>query len=121
MYTLYAVRSKDGKFYKSRGLGSGYRWVDKLSDAKIYGKIGPAKAVITYWAKNYPKHGIPLLVEIGVCEDNMSVVNQEDRVSKVVERDRLRKIKYDADRLERQKANLQEQIDKLNKQKDNLF
>ena len=76
---LYAVRGKDGKWYKSRGQsGSGPRWVDGVNLAKIYTKPGPAKAVITWWSKNFPNFGTPDLVEITARE--VKVIDQEDRV-----------------------------------------
>ena len=84
---FYAVRSQDGKWFRSKGLyGNGDSWVDDLTKAKIYSKPGPAKSQITFWAKNYPEYGIPDLVRIttGVCE----FLDQTDRVT-----DRVKKIK----------------------------
>lgn len=73
MQTFYAVRNKKGKFFRSRGIGYGDRWVDNLSDAKVYGKIGPAKGAVTYWAKSFPEYGVPDIVEITVTEDNIKI------------------------------------------------
>ena len=84
---FYAVRSKDGKQFRSKGYGgSGESWVDDVTKAKIYSKVGPAKTQITFWAKKYPEYGIPDLVRIttGVCE-------YLDQTERVVER--IRKIK----------------------------
>lgn len=62
---LYAVRSKDGKWLRSKGQnGYGNSWVDKFADAKVWNKPRSAKAQITYWANNYPQYGVPDLVEI---------------------------------------------------------
>jgi hypothetical protein len=61
---FYAVRSKDGKWLRAKGYGgSGKSWVDEMSKAKIYANPGPAKAQITFWAKNYPEYGVPELVQ----------------------------------------------------------
>lgn len=80
--TLYAVRSQDGKWYKSRGQsGSGPRWVDGVDAAKIYTRPGPAKSVVTWWSINYPKYGVPDIVEI--TAKDAKIVSQSDRVKKV--------------------------------------
>jgi hypothetical protein len=79
---FYAVRSRDGKWLRKKGyMGGGNSWVDNITNAKIYGKPGPAKAQITFWANNYPEHGIPDLVLItsGVC----NYLDQSDRVKKL--------------------------------------
>lgn len=60
---LYAVRSKDGKYLRTKGFGGyGESWVPDLSTAKIYTKPGPAKAQITYWGTKYPEFGVPDLL-----------------------------------------------------------
>lgn len=80
---LYAVRNQEGKFFRSKGYG-GYEdsWVDSINRAKIYPRIGSAKSVVTFWADNYPKFGIPDIVELRVTES--VVLNQKERFSKVV-------------------------------------
>ena len=78
---FYAVRSKDGKWLRKKGYGgSGESWVEDISIARIWGKPGPAKAQITWWATNYPKYGVPDLVRIttGKCE----FLDQTERVEK---------------------------------------
>lgn len=63
--SFYAVKSTDGKWFRSKGyMGSGNSWVDDIRKAKIYANPGPAKAQITFWATNYPKYGVPELVKI---------------------------------------------------------
>lgn len=81
---FYAVRSQDGKWFRSKGQHS-YRpssWVDNITEAKIYSKPGPAKAQVTFWAKNYPEFGVPHLVRIttGECQ----YLDQGERVTKVL-------------------------------------
>ncbi len=55
MPTLYLVRNKEGKYFRTKGYGGhGKSWVDGMETAKIYGKIGPARATVTFFATNYP-------------------------------------------------------------------
>jgi len=76
---LYAVRSQDGKWMRTRGYGGGGRsWVDDITDAKLYGKPGPARARITWWAKHHPQYGVPELVVLHVTAG--TVVDETDRV-----------------------------------------
>ncbi len=83
---LYAVRSKDGKWYCSRGYGGGgSKWVDDINDAKLYSRIGQAKSQVTYWAKHYPEYGVPTLVHI-TCEPELEFIDQEARVAKALKK-----------------------------------
>ena len=87
---FYAVRSRDGKWLRSKGLyGSGDSWVEDLSKAKFYSKPGPAKSQITFWSKNYPEFGIPDLVRIttGVCEYLDQTDRVKERILKIKERE----------------------------------
>lgn len=62
---LYAVRSKDGKWLRSKGYGGGGpNWIDSFDRAKIWTKAAPAKSQITTWARLYPQFGVPDLVLI---------------------------------------------------------
>lgn len=82
---FFAVRSKDGKWLRSKGYGGGGEsWVTDITKAKIYGRIGPARAQVTFWAKNYPEFGIPDIVHIstGQCH----ILSEEDRVVKAIEK-----------------------------------
>ena len=88
---LYAVRSQDGKWLRSKGLnGHGEKWVDDLSKAKIYTKPGPAKSQITYWGNQYPEYGVPDLVRIttGICE----FLDQKTRVAEVLYKNKIKEL-----------------------------
>lgn len=94
---FYAVRSQDGKWFRSKGLyGSGNSWVEDLTKAKIYSKPGPAKSQITFWAKNYPEFGIPDLVRIttGVCEYLDQTERVKDRIQKIKQKEIEDKIRH---------------------------
>lgn len=96
---LYVVRSKDGKYFKSKGYGGyGSSWKDNIDQAKIYTSPRGARGQITFWATHYPQYGIPDLIELLVTEDNMRVVNESGRIDKV----KARKEKEEKERLERE-------------------
>ena len=81
--SLYAVRSKDGKFFKNIGYGGGggkKSWVDSLDKAKIYAKIGQARSRVTFWEKNYPEYGRPDLIELVV--EKINVIDDTEVIKK---------------------------------------
>ena len=79
--TLYAVRSQDGKYLRSKGYeGSGECWVTDINKAKLYSKIGPAHSQVTWWANAYPKFGIPVIVPFIATPGEP--IDQTDRVKK---------------------------------------
>jgi hypothetical protein len=85
---FYAVRSKDGKWLRSKGYnGYGDSWVDDIMKAKIWMRPGAAKAQVTFWANSYPQYGIPDLVQItsGVC----NYLDQTERVAEVKRKKRI--------------------------------
>lgn len=100
---FYAVRSKDGKWFRSKGydysgMNSKKSWVDNIVDAKIYAKPGPAKAQVTFWATNYPQFGVPDLVQITVGK--CIYLDQEDRVKKVQHKKAIENTEYEIRKFE---------------------
>ena len=97
---FYAVRSQDGKWFRSKGYGGvGESWVEDITKAKIYSKPGPAKSQVTFWAKNYPEFGVPYLVRIttGVCEYLDQTERVKDRIFKIKQKeleDKIRNAEY---------------------------
>lgn len=78
---FYAIRSKDGKWFRAKGYnGHGDNWVDSVSKAKIYTKIGAARGQITWWANNYPQFGIPNLIEL-FCDKGI-ILDESERIKK---------------------------------------
>lgn len=60
---FFVVRSSSGQFFRSKGQNySRSSWVDDIKDAKVYTKIGPAKAQATWWTRNFPDFGVPDVV-----------------------------------------------------------
>jgi hypothetical protein len=82
---LYAVRNKDGEFFRAKGFGGhGETWVDSLKKARIYSKPGPARAQVTFFANRWPEYGVPELVELRVTE--VVTLNEDVRVKKSMNR-----------------------------------
>lgn len=45
---FYIVMNSDGQFFRAKGRGGyGQTWVEDPNKARIYAKIGPARAAIT--------------------------------------------------------------------------
>lgn len=111
LLTMYAVRSKDGKWFRRKGYsGYGDSWVDDIKRARIYGKPGPARAQITFWAENYPSHGVPDLVALKVTD--MEVLDEAQRLEKKHKREEkaagVRRMKMASERLETAKKEFEE-------------
>lgn len=82
---LYVVRNSDGKFFRAKGYrGYGESWVDSVNEAKIYGKIGGARGVITFFSKNYPEFPTPELIRLTVTDS--FVMDEKSRVQKAKEK-----------------------------------
>jgi hypothetical protein len=118
---LYAVRNKEGKWFRNKGFsydgsGTGKKsWVDDLKSAKIYPRIGQAKSRCTFFSKAYPQYGTPDLIELHVTE--VKVVDQTKRVEKAIMADKKRKAKQEAKykqwRLDQAKKELESAQEKL--------
>jgi hypothetical protein len=72
---FYAIRSQDGKFFRSKGYGynatNGVNWVDEISKARIYTRPAPAKSRITWFFKKFPEYGKADLIELHVTNINI--------------------------------------------------
>lgn len=89
---LYAVQNHEGKFLRSKGYcGSGKSWVDTLETAKIYGKIGPARGRVTWFANHCKDYPIPKLVAL-----HISKVEELDETERI-EKKKQDKIRRDAE------------------------
>lgn len=119
--TLYAVRNKEGKWFRSKGMnGYGESWVEDINKAKIYPKIGQARSRVTYWSNAFPKYGIPDLVKINAT--SFEIVEETTRVNKAKERKEkqekeraLRQKQRDLEYAQRQLKEAQETLSRLNK------
>lgn len=77
--TLYTVQNSDGKFILSKG-----RWTNDITKAKIYSRLGPARSVITFFAKHYPEFPVLKLIKFNITE--YETVDDSERVEKALEK-----------------------------------
>lgn len=119
---LFVVRNAKGQYFRAKGFsGSGESWVNDINKAKIYGKIGGARGTVTYFAQD-TKYPVPEIVKLTVT--GMEVIDEKDRVEKVLakkarEKDEQekRRAKRDLEDAERRLADAQRNLDKLKKKK----
>ena len=106
---FYAVRSKDGKWFRSKGYGGyGTSWIDNLNGARIYNKPGYARAIVTYFAKHHPSYGYANIVEFTVIGTRIIDVEQEvkDNIKKKEQRKAKQKISHKQNELKRKREEL---------------
>src|SRR5579885_1835112 len=78
---FYLVRNQDGKWLRTKGYGGvGECWTDDVKRAKVYGRIGPARAQVSFWANHYPKYGVPDIVKLEIS--GFTIINEADRIKK---------------------------------------
>ncbi len=94
---LYAVRNKEGKFFKSIGYGhgssGGKSWVDGLDTAKLYTKVGQAKSRVTFFFKAYPQFGCPDIVEFTIDVEKGVVLDMMKDTTKKIKNSKKSEIK----------------------------
>ena len=82
---IYAVRNKDGKFFRPIGYGGyGQNWVDSIEKDKLYTKIGQAKSRVTFFTRNYPNFKSPDLLEFDLGEP--TVLDMKDYAQKAIKK-----------------------------------
>lgn len=72
--TFYAIRRKDGKFFKKYSSTYNDNFIDNIGKAKIYTKPGPAKSRITVLSKRHPLEEKADLVELHIT--NISIFDE---------------------------------------------
>ncbi len=116
---LYVVRNKEGKFFRRKGYGgSGNSWVDDVALARFYVKIGGARAIVGFYASNYPAFGVPDIVKLTASESE--VLDETERVKKSLAKKQkakeeadLRNKKYALDRAQADFEKAKKDLDKL--------
>jgi len=115
--TLYAVRNKEGKWFRRKGYGGyGETWTEDFSAARVYNKPGPARGVVSWFANRYPEYGAPDLVALKISE--VVVLDEAERVKtkresraarekKADERRAKEKLEYAQREYDKAKANLE--------------
>ena len=116
---LYVVRNKEGKFFRRKGYGgSGNSWVEDVALARFYVKVAGARAIVGYYASNYPQYGVPDIVKLTANETE--VLDESERVKKSLEKKRkreeeaiLRQKKYALDRAKADFEKAKSDLDRL--------
>lgn len=115
---FFAVRNQDGKFFHGVGMsGAGKTWVDDITKAKIYPKIGQARARVTWFKTHYPEYATADIIKI--IADRAEILNESERVQKTIKSKEEKELKRKKERLERELKYTQAEYEKLgNKLKD---
>ncbi len=113
---LYVVMNSTGQFFRAKGYGGyGSTWVNDIKKAKTYGKIGQARARVTWFFNTYPEYSPPAILKLSV--NSFEILNELDRVLKV----QKTKIQKEAERKAKQaKSNLEYAQRNLEKAKQEL-
>lgn len=78
---FFAIRNREGQWFHRKGYsGYGETWREDVLEARIYNKIGHARAQVTYFARRWPSFGIPEIVVFKIGET--AVINEEERIKK---------------------------------------
>lgn len=117
---LYLIKSKDGKYYRSKGYGGyGNNWVDKPEQAKIFTRLGTARQIVSWWANAYPEFGAPQLVKLIVTKEEAIPVDLNEIKRNKLKRElatEKRSLKWKQQRSLGESNETQRNIDKLEKQ-----
>lgn len=78
---LYVVMNSSGSFFRAKGYGGyGDTWVNDISKAKTYGKIGPARSRVTWFSNTYPQYPPPAIIKLKVS--SFEIMQENERVQK---------------------------------------
>jgi len=121
LLTLYAVRNKKGEWFRTKGYGgSGQSWVSDIKRARIYGKLGPARSIVTFFTSNWPEYGIPDIIQFDIKE--FIVMDEIERVRKSIKSKqekevtkKIRDLNYRMRVMGTEKENLQKTEESLKK------
>ena len=109
---LYVVCNRDGQYLRSKGYGgSGDKWIDDIRKARIYPRIGTARAQVTWFANNYPQYGVPKILKL-TCTA-MEILEETERVSKSQKAKAKRELEYELRHKEAMKKGLQAEAKKI--------
>jgi hypothetical protein len=110
--TIYAVRNREGRYFRAKGYGGGGdSWVDGLETARLYVKLGPARSVVSWFAKHHPTFGVPLIVEFTATETG--TVDESERVAKGIARREAREAKWRAYRASEERKRDERELERL--------
>lgn len=112
---VYIVRN-NGQFFRAKGYGgSGDSWVDTMDKARVYTKIGPAKATVTFFARQYPQFGTPQILAFELDPSQGKVIDMTESTSKRIAARQQTELKREKERTRREQEYLQEQMNSINR------
>ena len=118
---IYVVRNSEGKYFRAIGYGGyGSNWVDELSRAKFYTKIGQAKSRVTYFFGDDPSFGCPEILEFELEEGKAKVLDMKSETEKKIKKKKesllkkeIRYKEYQRKCLEEDKKGIEDKLKKL--------
>jgi hypothetical protein len=121
---FYVVRNSDGEFFRAKGYGGyGQTWVKEITKARVYTKIGPARASVSYFANHYPEYPSPTILKMGVGA--VEVINEAERVEKqkikkqeAEERRKARQAKRNLEYAQKQFQESKERLERLKRHEE---
>lgn len=82
---FYVVVNNAGQYFRAKGYGgAGQSFVDDAKKCKVYGKIGPARSVVTYFANHFPQYPNLQIIKMNIA--GYEVLDEADRVQKAKEK-----------------------------------
>ncbi len=115
---FYAVQNSDGKFFRRKGYGgSGDTWVEGLKTARVWTKIGGARATVTFFANHYPQYPTPKIIKMSigsteVIDETARVTAARDKKRKQEEEREVREAQYKLKQAEEDLQKAQERYDR---------
>jgi predicted RNase H-like nuclease (RuvC/YqgF family) len=116
---FYAIRNSDGQYFRAKGYGGGgATWVDTIEKAKVYQRIGPARARVTYFANNFPNYPTPELVKfiatrVEVLDETERVEKAKEKKKRETEQREVRQKKWQLKRAQQELEEAQARYDRL--------
>ena len=119
LLTMYMVKNKEGKYFRFKGRdGYGETWVSDIKKGRLYSKISPARAIVSFFANTWPKYGIPDLVEMHILKE--VVLDESERVNKVIQKKKEEKAKYEMKVKQQEIERAERELETAKKKLENL-
>lgn len=118
---FYVVMNSEGKFFRRKGYGGyGKTWTDTIATARVYAKIGPARATVSFFANHYSSYPAPSIVKLGInsveiLDETKRVEKQKAKKKKDKEERELNQKKWELERAERDYKDAQDRLKRYQK------
>ena len=113
---FYLIQNQEGCYFRAKGYGgSGLTWVEDANKAKVYLKIGVARAQVSFFANTYPQYGVPRLIEMEVTHG--TILDESERVAKAQKAKQKALLAQEAQKLAWERLRIQNKQAALDRQK----